>query len=317
MKKLACFLMVAILALGMVSGVYASEEVDMSVIDGLTVGFSQCDNGNSWRVAETNSMQTVAEQYGVNCIITDAGGDIAKQASDIQDLIAQGVDFLVVAPQQEDGLQAAIAEAMEKNIPVILVDRTINGEAGVDYTAEIMSDFVWEAEQIANVILETTGGEGNIVIIQGTQGATSTIDRQTGFMDAIEGSNLNVVVDQVGDYVLTGGQEVMESALQAWGEDIDAVYCHNDDMALGAVAAIKQAGFDPADFNVCGIDSPKTALEAVAAGEMLASCSCSPLFGEATYSLIAKIKADLPYELMNQNTDTLYTKDNVDVSMGY
>jgi ABC-type sugar transport system substrate-binding protein len=316
MKKLACFLMSVILVLGLTSAAFA-EAPDMSVLKGLTVGFSQCDNANSWRVAETNSMKEVAEKYGINSIITDAGGDIAKQASDIQDLIAQGVDFLVVAPQQEDGLQASIADAMDKGIPVILIDRTINGEAGVDYTAEIMSDFVWEAQQIGKVILDATGGEGNIVIIQGTQGATSTIDRQTGFMDTIKNSNLKVVVDQVGEYTLAGGQSVMETVLQAWGDDIAAVYCHNDDMALGAVAAIKQAGYDPAKFNICGIDSPKTALEAVAAGEMLASCSCSPLFGEASYALIAKIKAGLPYELKNQNEDTLYTKDNVDVSKGF
>jgi ABC-type sugar transport system substrate-binding protein len=316
MKRLACFLMSVVLILGLMATACA-EAPDMSVLSGLTVGFSQCDNGNSWRVAETNSMKEVAAKYGINCIITDAGGDIAKQASDIQDLIAQGVSYLVVAPQQEDGLQASIADAMDKNIPVILIDRTINGEAGTDYTAEIMSDFVWEAQQVAKVILDKTGGEGNIVVIEGTQGATSTIDRQTGFMDAIKGSNLKVVVDQVGDYTLAGGQAVMESVLQAWGDKIAAVYCHNDDMALGAVAAIKQAGFDPAKFNVCGIDSPKTALEAVKSGEMLASCSCSPLFGEATYALIAKIKAGLKYDLKNQNSDTLSTKDNVDVSKGF
>jgi ABC-type sugar transport system substrate-binding protein len=110
MKRLACFLMSVVLILGLMATACA-EAPDMSVLSGLTVGFSQCDNGNSWRVAETNSMKEVAAKYGINCIITDAGGDIAKQASDIQDLIAQGVSYLVVAPQQEDGLQASIADA--------------------------------------------------------------------------------------------------------------------------------------------------------------------------------------------------------------
>ena len=232
-KAFVVLCVVAVLALSF-SFVSAADGPDMGVLKGLTIGFSQCDNMNSWRVSETNSMKEVGEKYGVNYLFTDAGGDIAKQASDIQDLIAQGVDYLVIAPQQEDGLQAAITEAMESDIPVILVDRTINGEAGVDYTAAIMSDFVWEAEQVADVLIKATGGKGNIVIIQGTQGATSTIDRQNGFMSKIEGTDLKVVADQVGNYTLDGGQAVMESVLQAWGEDIDAVYAHNDDMALGA-----------------------------------------------------------------------------------
>lgn len=317
MKKIFVILcLVAVLALSF-SFVSAADEPDMGVLKGLTIGFSQCDNMNSWRVAETNSMKEVGEKYGVKYLFTDAGGDIAKQASDIQDLIAQGVDYLVIAPQQEDGLQAAISEAMESDIPVILVDRTINGEAGVDYTAAIMSDFVWEAEQVADVIIKATGGKGNVVIIEGTQGATSTIDRQNGFMAKIEGTDLKVVADQVGNYTLDGGQAVMESILQAWGEDIDAVYAHNDDMALGAVAAIEAAGYDPADFNICGVDSPKTALQAVADGKMLCSCSCSPLFGNATYTLIAKMESGMDYDLFTKNADTLSTIDNVDVESGF
>jgi cellobiose-specific phosphotransferase system component IIB len=242
-------------------------------------------------------MKEVAEKYGINSIITDAGGDIAKQASDIQDLIAQGVDFLVVAPQQEDGLQASIADAMDKGIPVILIDRTINGEAGVDYTAEIMSDFVWEAQQIGKVILDATGGEGNIVIIQGTQGATSTIDRQTGFMDTIKNSNLKVVVDQGGEYTLAGGQSVMETVLQAWATTLRPCTATTTTWRWAPWPPSSRPAMTPRSSTSAASTARKTALEAVAAGEMLASCSCSPLFGEASYALIAKIKAGLPYEL--------------------
>ena len=293
-------------------------EVDMSVLEGKTVGFSQCDNNNSWRIAETDSMQATAKEYGVNLVFTDAATDLAKQASDIEDMVAQGIDYLVVAPQEQDGLQAAIKSAMDNGIPVILVDRCINGEAGVDYTTAIMSDFVWEAEQVANLFIEDGSGKGNIVILQGTQGATSTIDRQEGFMNAIEGTEMVVIADQVADYVMDKGQEVMENILQAQGDDIDYVYCHNDDMALGAIKAIKAAGYVPGkDIKVAGIDGPKAAMEAIIAGKQLASCTCSPLFGPITFETIARLEAGEEVPAAITNVDTLYTAENASVEAGY
>lgn len=296
----------------------SSGEVDMSVLKGKTIGFSQCDNGNSWRIAETESMQAAADKYGVNLIYTDASADIAKQASDIEDMVAQGVDYLIVAPQEEDGLQAALQSAMEKDIPVILVDRSINGKAGELYTSQIMSDFVWEAEQCANIIKETLGGKGNVAILQGTQGATSTNDRQKGFMDAIEGTDIKVVSDQVANYVMDEAQDVMANILQAQGDEIDAVFCHNDDMAQGAIAAIKAAGYTPGkDIYVVGIDGPKAAMESILAGEQLASCSCSPLFGEPAFELCAKLAGGETIDESYINEDTLYTTDNASVDSGF
>ncbi|MDE6938218.1 MAG: substrate-binding domain-containing protein, partial [Lachnospiraceae bacterium] len=91
----------------------SDSKTDGGGTEGLKVGFSQCDNGNSWRIAETESMQETAKEYGVELVYTDASADIAKQASDIEDMVAQGVDYLVVAPQEEDGLQAALKSAMD------------------------------------------------------------------------------------------------------------------------------------------------------------------------------------------------------------
>lgn len=296
----------------------STGEADLSKLKGLKVGFSQCDNGNSWRIAETESMQDTAKEHGAELIYTDASGDIAKQASDIEDMVAQGVDYLVVAPQEEDGLQAPLKSAMEAGIPVILVDRGVNGEAGDVYTTAIMSDFVWEAEQVANKFIEVTGGKGNCVILQGTQGATSTNDRQKGFMDAIEGTDIKVVADQVANYVMSEGQAVMENILQAQGDEIDMVFAHNDDMALGAITAIKAAGYEPGkDILVAGIDGPAAAMEAILAGEQLCSCSCSPLFGPIAFETIAKLAAgqEVPAEMTNE--DTLYDIDNADVAKGF
>lgn len=318
-RKILSMLLAGAMAVSMLSvGAAAEETVDMSVLSGLTVGFSQCDNQNSWRIAETDSMQASAEEYGVTLVYTDAGADIAKQASDVEDMVAQGVDYLVIAPQEEDGLQAALKSAMDAGIPVILVDRGVNGTAGSEYTTAIMSDFVWEAEQVANYFLEDGGGKGNVVILQGTQGATSTIDRQEGFMNAIEGTEMVVVADQVADYVMDKGQEVMENILQAQGDDIDYVFCHNDDMALGAIQAIEAAGYVPGeDIKVAGIDTPAAAMEAILAGKLLCSCSCSPIFGPIAFETIAKLELgqEVPAEIKNE--DTLYDINNADVALGF
>lgn len=302
----------------MTAGAEEASEVDLSVLKGLTVGFSQCDNANSWRIAETDSMQATADELGVTLVYTDAATDIAKQASDIEDMVAQGIDYLVVAPQEEDGLQAALKSAMDAGIPVILVDRGINGTAGNEYTTAIMSDFVWEAEQVAKTFIEDGGGKGNVVILQGTQGATFTIDRQEGFMNAIEDTELVVVADQVADYVMDKGQEVMENILQAQGDEIDYVFCHNDDMALGAIQAIEAAGYVPGeDIKVGGIDGPAAAMEAILAGKQLCSCSCSPLFGPIAFETIARLEAgeEVPTEIKNE--DTLYTIENASVEAGF
>ena len=317
-RKVLSMALVGVMGASLMASAAFAEEVDMSVLEGLTVGFSQCDNNNSWRIAETESMQATAAEYGVTLVFTDAATDLAKQASDIEDMVAQGIDYLVVAPQEEDGLQAALKSAMDAGIPVILVDRGINGEAGTDYTTAIMSDFVWEAEQIANVFIEDGEGKGNVVILQGTQGATSTIDRQEGFMNAIADTELVVIADQVAEYTMDKGQEVMENILQAQGDEIDYVYCHNDDMALGAIKAIEAAGYVPGeDIKVAGIDGPKAAMEAIIAGKELASCTCSPLFGPVTFETIAKLAAgeEVPAEIMN--ADTLYTIENATVEAGY
>lgn len=322
MKKiLAVVSIIALIALSLIPMTALAEEasdVDYSVLEGLVVGFSQCDNSSNWRIVETESMQETAKQYGVKLIYTDASGNIAKQASDIEDMISQGADYIVVAPQEEDGLQAALIAAKEAGIGVILVDRDINAQAGVAYDTEIMSDFVWEAEAVANYVIEKTGGKGNVVILEGTQGATSTVDRQTGFVNTIEGTDLTIIADQVANYSMPEAQEVMENILQAHGSEIDIIYSHGDDMALGALAAVKAAGYKPGeDMLICTVDASKNTMEAILAGEFLCACSCSPFFGPVTFEKIARMQSGETLEPQYVNEDTLFDINNADVALGF
>lgn len=288
-------------------------------LTGKTVGFSQTDSMSSWRTTETDSIKEAVEAAGGTFIVKDASGDIATQETDVRDLIAAGVDFLVVAPLENNGLQGALQEAMENGIPVILVDRAVDGEAGVHYTTAIMSDFVWEGEQCAKALMEALPDGGNIVIINGGYDSSTSTDRQKGFVDALDPDKYIIVAEQNGEWLMDKAQAAMENILQSQGgENIDAVFAVTDDMIQGAKRAIEAAGFVPGtDILTVGIDGTRAAFEDIEAGVQLASVTCSPYFGPIVVETIAKIMngETVPENIVNE--DTLYTIDNVEVELGY
>ncbi len=289
------------------------------VLEGKKIGFAQTDSMSAWRTTETDSIKSEVEKAGGEFIVKDAGGDIATQESDIRDLVAAGVDYLVVAPLENNGLQGALQEAMENGIPVILVDRAIDGEAGTHYTTAIMSDFVWEGEQCAEAIKTALPDGGNIVIINGGYDSSTSTDRQDGFVNSLDASKYKIVAEQDGEWLMDKAQAVMENILQAQGgESIDAVYCVTDDMVQGAMNAIEAAGLKPGeDILTVGIDGTRAAFEAIEDGKQLASCTCSPYFGEIVVETITNIidGKEVPTQITNE--DTLYTKDNVVVELGF
>ncbi|MCB6610996.1 ABC transporter substrate-binding protein [[Clostridium] symbiosum] len=289
------------------------------VLEGKKVGFAQTDSMSAWRTTETDSIKEYVENAGGEFIVKDAGGDIATQESDIRDLVAAGVDYLVVAPLENNGLQGALQEAMESNIPVILVDRAIDGDAGTHYTTAIMSDFIWEGEQCAKALTEALPDGGNVVIINGGYDSSTSTDRQDGFVKGLDSSKFKVVAEQDGEWLMDKAQAVMENIIQAQGgENIDAVFCVTDDMVQGAMNAIEAAGLKPGeDILTLGIDGTRAAFEAVEDGRQLASCTCSPYFGEIVVDTISKIIGgeEVPAHITNE--DTLYTKDNVKVELGF
>lgn len=296
-----------------------SEAAVEGVLANKTVGFSQTDSKSSWRTTETDSIQEAVEAAGGEFIVKDAGGDIATQETDIRDLIAAGVDYLVVAPLEDNGLQGALKEAMDNEIPVILVDRGIAGDAGTHYTTAIMSDFVWEGEQCAKALMEALPDGGNVVVINGGYASSTSTDRQDGFVNSLDTSKYKIVGEQNGEWLMDKSQSVMENILQAQGgENIDAVFAVTDDMIQGAKNAIEAAGFEVGkDILTLGIDGTRAAFEDVKAGKQLASVTCSPYFGPIVVSTITDIidGKEIPAHIINE--DTLYTIDNVDVDLGF
>lgn len=257
------------------------------------VAFSQSQSSDPWRIAMTDDVRRAAKENGYELIYTDAQGDTSKQISDVEDICAQDVDYLIYAPREYEASAAALDIAKEAGVKVVLVDRTVRGEAGSDYITYIGTDFVWEGNEAGKWLVDALNGEGKIVEITGTAGASAAIDRQTGFMTAIdENPGMEVLASQTADFSRSEAQAVMENLLQSYGNEINAVFAHNDEMGLGAIQAIKGAGLVPGkDIIVVSCDGQKDAVQAVIDGELGATVTCNPRYGDITFDILGKIIA--------------------------
>src|SRR5688572_24112692 len=211
----------------------------------VVVGFSQMENDGPWRIAETNSMKSeaakLADKYEL--VITDAQGQTSKQVSDVEDLVSRGVNAIFLAPRERNGLEPALQAAREAKIPVILVDREAAGTPGVDFVTVLKSDFIEQGRRAAQWLAQQTNGKANIVELTGTTGASVSQDRQQGFADEItKHPEMKIIASQTGNFNRAEGQKVMQNIIQSLGQQITAVYAHNDEMAIGAIQALKSAG---------------------------------------------------------------------------
>ncbi|MBC7397082.1 MAG: ABC transporter substrate-binding protein [Bdellovibrionales bacterium] len=255
---------------------------------GLVVGFSQIGAESAWRTAETGSIQSEAKKRGIELKYSDAQAKQENQIKAVKAFIAQKVNAIILAPVLETGWEPVLRDAKAANIPVILVDRGIKVSDESLYATLIASDFVNEGKIAADWLAKKLNGKGNIVELQGTPGAAPAIDRKKGFLEGISKfAEMKIIKSQTGDFSRAKGKEVMEAFLKASAKDIQAVYAHNDDMALGAIQAIKEAGLTPGkDIIVVSIDGVKAAFQAMIAGDLNASVECNPLLGPMVFDVI-------------------------------
>lgn len=277
----------------------------------LTIGFSQIGSESGWRAAETTVTKQQAEDRGINLKFADAQQKQENQISALRSFIAQGVDAILIAPVVATGWDGVLEEAKDADIPVILLDRTVDASDDLYLTA-VTSDLVHEGEVAGQWLVdETAGAECRIVELQGTTGSSPAIDRKTGFGNAIAGhDNLEIVRSQTGDFTRSQGKVVMESFLKAeGGENICALYAHNDDMAVGAIQAIKEAGLKPGeDIKIVAIDAVPDAHLAIAAGEMNATIELTPnMAGPALDALEAYLSNGTVPPKWIQTESRLYT----------
>ena len=257
----------------------------------MVVGFSQVGAESDWRVAETKSIKDEAVSRGVDLKFSDAQGKQENQIKAIRSFIAQGVTAIILAPKVETGWEPVLKEARQAKIPVILVDRGVSVTDDSLYATLIASDFVAEGRMAAEWLAKKTGGKAAIIELEGTPGAAPAIDRKKGFAEAIKAHpEMKVITAQSGDFETGKGKEVMETLLQQHGKTVTAVYAHNDNMALGAIEAIKAAGKKPGtDILVVSIDAVKAAFQAMVAGELNCTVECNPLLGPMAFDAVENV----------------------------
>ena len=267
-----------------------------AMAEGETVGFSQIGSESGWRAAETTLTKTQAEERGLKLQFSDAQQKQENQIAAIRSFIAQGVDAILLAPVVATGWDAVLEEAKEAEIPVVLLDRQVDSSDDLYLTA-VGSNLVHEGEVAGKWLVDTVGDkECRVVELQGTTGSSPAIDRKKGFENALAGhDNLKIVRSQTGDFTRSGGKQVMESFLQAegGGQDICALYAHNDDMAIGAIQAIKEAGLRPGeDIRIVSIDAVPDIFQAMAAGEANATVELTPNMAGPAFDALGAYWAD-------------------------
>jgi len=274
----------------------------------LVIGFSQVGAESAWRTAESKSIRSEAEKRGVTLKFADAQQKQANQIKAVRSFVAQRVDVIVIAPVVETGWEPVLRQAKRARIPIILVDRGIKVRDESLYVTLIASDFVEEGRMAGEWLVRKLGGSGRVVQLEGTTGSAPAIDRKKGFEEVIaKHSGIEIIKSQSADFTRAKGKEVMEAFLKAERDKIDAVYAHNDDMAIGAIQAIEEAGFDPGkDIILISIDAVHAAFEAMIAGQLNATVECNPLLGPALFDTIEKIIAGQQVPKYIKQVDQLF-----------
>ena len=279
------------------------------------VGFSQPEKEvNPFRIAETESIRSEAKERGVKKLVyTNANSQASKQISDIRDMIAQDVDALIVAPLLEEGLDPALNAAKQAKVPVFLIDRETAGTPCEDYITFMGSNFLEQGKRAADIMADLTNEKAKVAVLEGTPGASVTIDRTEGFEKQLKKyPDMEIVASQTGEFLRTKGQTVMEQLIQS-NPEIDAVYAENDEMALGAIQALKDAGKDPGqDVKVVSIDGTRQAVQAIITGDINAVIETNPRFGPLAFDTIEKFLAGKPIPQKIIVEDDVYTPKNAE-----
>ena len=294
--------------------------------DLITVGYAQVGAESDWRTANTESFKsTFTEENGYKLIFDDAQQKQENQIKAIRSFIQQDVDYIVVAPVVETGWETVLEEAKEAGIPVILSDRQMQLSDDSLYEAWVGGNFVKEGETCGDWLADYLEKQGradeeiNMVTIQGTIGASAQVGRTEGMENKLkEHSNWNMLDKQSGEFTQAKGQEVMESMLKQY-DNINVVYCENDNEAFGAIDAIEAAGktvgsdIANGEIMVISFDTTNAGLTDTLAGKITCDVECNPLHGPRAEELIKALEAGEEVEKLNYVDEEIFaTDDTVD-----
>ena len=316
----------ALLTATMVCGMSVVPAVGVAAADDtITVGFSQVGAESDWRTANTESMKsTFSEENGYELIFDDAQQKQENQLTAIRTFIQQEVDYILLAPVTETGWDTVLQEAKDADIPVIIVDRMVDVSDDSLYTTWIGTDSLLEGRKAAEWLNAYTTAKGidakdvNIVDIQGTIGSTAQIGRSKGLEEGVDNYGWNLLAQQSGEFTQAKGQEVMESMLKQY-DNINVVYCENDNEAFGAIDAIEAAGktvgsdIANGEIMVMSFDTTNAGLTDTLAGKIACDVECNPLHGPRAEELIKALEAGEEVEKLNYVDEEIFaTDDTVD-----
>jgi simple sugar transport system substrate-binding protein len=306
----------------------------------IVMGYSQIGAESEWRTACTNSVKAAAEEYNIDLRFSDAQQQQQNQLQAIRTFIQQKVDVIAFTPVVETGWEAILKECIDAGIPTICVDRSIEGSDNKAanpndlsdpdnwFNAFIGSNMEDEGNRAARWMVANASrikpGKStyNIVELQGTVGSSAMTGRFKGFRDTLgipaasatgtsSDGNFKIILSQTGDFTRAQGKQVMEAFMKSNGNDIDILFAHNDDMAIGAIQAIQEAGKVPGkDIIIIGIDAVKGAFEAMVAGTMNASIECNPLLGPQVMETAVKLLNKQPVEKWVVSNESDYDQSN-------
>lgn len=284
--------------------------------EGLVIGFDAFNVSMTWMKFAHDAMVEEAENLGVKLIVLDSENEASKQASNMEDLVALGVDGVVANPIDVDSLTPAINNAAAEGVAVATFDRAAKN---AEYVFYVGCDDVEGGRLVAEFVADKLGGKGKIVLLTGTPGSSPARDRTTGFFEKLEEyPGLEVVFNQTGEFWREKGMQVMEDAITATGGDFDAVVCQNDDMMMGAIQAIQSAGIDVDDVVITGYDGVPDGLRAVRDG--LADCTVQYPIGQAPEvlkRLVKYLEGQAPAEKDYEMPPWVITKENLDTGDFY
>lgn len=277
----------------------------------LVVGFAQIGAESEWRTGNTASIKEAAEELGVELNFSDAQQKQENQIKAIRVFIAQQVDVIGVSPVVETGWESVFQEAKDAGIPIILVDRRAAVSPDL-YVTYMGSDFLEEGKNAARVMVKLLNGKGKIVELVGTVGSAPANDRYKGFREILKDyPDMKIIASESGDFTRAKGKEVMEGFLKKYGRDIDALYAHNDDMAIGAIRAIEAYGLRPGqDIKIVSIDAIRDAFKAMIDGKLNATVECNPLLGPQFFELALKVANGEPVPRWIPSKESIYYPEN-------
>jgi len=275
----------------------------------IILGFAQTGRESEWRMANTESIKTAAMEAGIQLKFIEADNIQEKQIEILRSFIKERVDIIAFSPIVESGWEEVLQEAKDAGIPVIITDRTVNVKDDTLWTAFMGSDFTEEGRRAARWLVEYMNDKGiqreiNIVELQGTVGSAPAIERRKGFDEVIINyPNYRIIRSETGDFTFEGGKKVMEKFLKSEGYNIDVLFSHNDDMAVGAIEAIEEFGLKPGkDIVIVSIDASKCAFKAMIEGKLNCTVECNPLLGPQLMQTVKDIMdgKEVPYKVITE-----------------